>query len=210
MTENNLSRQTKHLNNLHNHFQRRRRDKHLLEIHECHCYSVRDPNAAPVSKGDMVLSHEEKPHGFWKLARVIDIVTDIVTGYDRWVRGAVLRIPSASEWPNILQCPIRWLYSLEIQASHDLNKEETQGRPSVHVNEGSEESSAIRRPRRHAALMARKQIKAWTMDQVDNPELNIHVCELEHLSALFTLVYSLYLLIILLKRGRREEVERML
>jgi len=76
-----LSKRARYLNTTLNRFLKRWSREYLLESQECHHYGKGDPNAVPVSVGDIVVVHNENhPRGFCK----------VVTGQDARTRGAVL------------------------------------------------------------------------------------------------------------------------
>jgi len=67
-----------------------------------------------------VLLHDERNlRGFWKLARI----EELLKGPDRHVRGAVIRVSSRSS-STILRRPLSQLYPLEIECrlTVDLNQ----------------------------------------------------------------------------------------
>ena len=63
-----------------------------------------------VRVGDVVLVHDTKPRGFWKLARI----TKLVSGQDGRVRGAILKVASSGKKAHTLKRPLQRLYPLEI------------------------------------------------------------------------------------------------
>lgn len=55
------------------------RMEYLLDLHECHCYGNRNSDTTQTLLiGDVVLVHcEDRPRGFWRLARVEDIMREV-------------------------------------------------------------------------------------------------------------------------------------
>ena len=85
-----LTKRLKYLSTVLDKFWRRWRNEYLLELRDSHRYTSGNSSAdQSVSVGDIVVVHsDDKPRGFWKLARV----KDLITGYDGQVRGAVLKV----------------------------------------------------------------------------------------------------------------------
>ena len=91
ITPTHLNKRVKHLNNVMNHFWKRWRHEYLTDLRENHHYSRGSLKATPITVGDVVLVHEEGlPRGFWKLAKV----EEVITGRDGQPRGDVLRLPA--------------------------------------------------------------------------------------------------------------------
>ena len=88
----------------------------LRDTHHCN-----EPNSAAVhiSVGDVVVVHDEKPRGFWKLARV----EEVIPGRDGQIRGAVVRVISG-ENASVLRRPLQKLYPLEVSSQTDDEKDE--------------------------------------------------------------------------------------
>ena len=87
-----LTRRLTYLNNLLNKFWRQWQSEYLLELREAHRYGRKTANTEAVNVGDVVLVHEDgKPHAFWKLARVMDLIV----GRDGQTRGAILKVASS-------------------------------------------------------------------------------------------------------------------
>ena len=62
-----------------------------MELRDSHRRSAKSSNPTPIAVGDIVVVHdEEQPRGFWRLARV----EDLLTGADGLVRGATIRVKS--------------------------------------------------------------------------------------------------------------------
>ena len=141
----------------------------MLELRDCHRYDKGKSNVVPIAIGDVVVVHsEERPRGFWKLARV----EDTIIGRDGQTRGAVVRVHAKGNRTLILQRPIQRLYPLEINCHIEDSKED-----ELHISENvsisnQEETTMVecqhstddarltRRPRRAAALKARDRVNA--------------------------------------------------
>ena len=141
------------------HFWKRWRTEYLLQLGECHRYSMGAKSLMPqhgLSQGDIVLVHNEKhPQGFWKLARI----ERLLEGPDKKIRGAVIRIPSRSS-STILRQPLKCLYPLEIMCQV-VNNCETNDDRSSEVDD-TEDVASTSRPRRAAAQRARDWMKTVT------------------------------------------------
>ena len=68
------------------------------------------------------MHEEEKPRGFWRLARV----EDLITGTDGLVRGASIKVKSGK-----LRRPIQLLYPLEIRSENERIAADSHESPSV-------------------------------------------------------------------------------
>jgi len=111
-------------------------------------------------RGEVVLLHDERNlRGFWKLARI----EELLKGPDGHVRGAVIRVPSRSS-STILRRPLSRLYPLEIECrpTEELN----QPANTSQNNEVEEEPQQVQgaeprdRPKRAAAQRASEWMKA--------------------------------------------------
>ena len=100
-----------HLNGLLNQFWKRWKSEYLLKLRDCHHYNIGNPNARPVSIGDVVLVHDRQPQCLWQLAKVVETLP----GRDGKIRGALLKVASAIQ-PTVLRHPVQLLYPLEINA----------------------------------------------------------------------------------------------
>jgi hypothetical protein len=105
-----LTKRIRHLNNVINHFWKRWRHEYLLELREAHRCNQGSGAVTPVSVGEIVLLHDDGPRGFWKLAKI----EELITGKDKRVRGAVIRVPAKDGKITVLQRPLQLLYPLEI------------------------------------------------------------------------------------------------
>ena len=81
-----------------------------MELRDSHRYVGKTSNENPVCMGDVVLVHDTKLTGFWKLTRI----TQLVSGQDGRVRGAILKVASPGKKPQTLKRPLQRLYPLEI------------------------------------------------------------------------------------------------
>ena len=124
-----LSKRERYLGKIMEHFWKRWRTEYLLQLRECHRYSMGVKSLTPqhgLSQGDIVLVHNEKhPRGFWKLARI----ERLLEGPNKKIRGAVIRIPSRSSG-TILRRPLKCLYPLEIMCQVVNNHETSNDRNS--------------------------------------------------------------------------------
>ena len=110
-----LTKRLKHLSTVLDKFWRRWKSEYLLELRESHRYNSGNSTERSISVGDIVVVHnDDKPRGFWRLARV----EDLITGRDGQVRGAVLRVHSKNNHSTTtLRRPIQRLYPLEVRAT---------------------------------------------------------------------------------------------
>ena len=107
MSSTDLSKRMSHLSNAMNHFWYRWKNEYLMELRDSHRRSAKSSNPTPIAVGDIVVVHdEEQPRGFWRLARV----EDLLTGADGLVRGATIRVKSKNRRPSTLRRPIQLLY----------------------------------------------------------------------------------------------------
>ena len=68
----------------------------------------------------MLLEDQDKPHGFWRLARV----EKLLTGKDDQVRGAEIHVSTPTRQPSKLRRPVQARYPLEV--SHPVQDEFTE------------------------------------------------------------------------------------
>lgn len=106
-----------------------------MELRETHRYR-RKSSVAEV--GDIVLIHDDsKPRGFWKLARV----TDMITGRDGQKRGAILKVASSGDHETT---PLQRLYPLETtQGEKTTDSTEHSCNVEEEANPGIQSASAI-------------------------------------------------------------------
>ena len=112
--------------------------------------------------------HDDKPRGFWKLAKV----QELITGRDGWVRGAIVKVHSGKN-SAILRRPLQRLYPLEIGCYLDSDEHESQDVRDAHshadqgedvtTSHPTDQATETKRPTRAAALEARDRMKAWTI-----------------------------------------------
>ena len=111
------ARRVKHLNNVLNHFWRWSRQEYFLELRECQRYSWGKESASTIEVGDDVLLYDDAlPRSFWKLARVLELIT----GRDGKPRGAVVKVPAKSGGTTTLRRSLQLLYPLEIRQNFQL------------------------------------------------------------------------------------------
>ena len=106
----NLSKRARHLNNVINHFWNQWRHKYLLELREAHRSNQKGSTPTSVSVSDIVLLHDDRPRGFWKLARIEKLISE----RDEQIRGAIIWVPTKDGQTTKLQHPLQLLYPLEI------------------------------------------------------------------------------------------------
>ena len=153
-----LSKRAKHFGKIMEHFWKRWRAEYLLQLRECHRYSMgaRSMPQHGLKQGDVVLVHNDKHlRGFWKLTRI----ERLLEGPDKQIRGAVIRIPSRSS-STILRRPLNCLYPLEITCQA-VNKDDTGDDRSSEVGDtqAGGDVASTSRPRRAAAQRARDWMK---------------------------------------------------
>ena len=106
--------------------------------------------------GDVVLEHDTKPRGFWKLARI----TKLISGQDGHVHGAVLNVASSNKKPNTLKRPLQRLYPLELPSlpsTGNIQKSIAELEAEIQADEENDETvEQTGRPTRAAARMARE------------------------------------------------------
>ena len=114
--------------------------------------------------GEVVLVHDEsRPQGFWKLARV----ENLITGTDNKTRGVVLRTTTDGGRTTCLQRPLQRVYPLEVTGKTEVR--ETDAPQSSEVNNGDILSPTLeQRPRRAAAIQARDRAKALVIQEEDS------------------------------------------
>ena len=105
-----LTRRLVHLNKLLGNFWNRWQTEYLLELRDSHRHVGKTSDKESVSVGDVVLVHDTKPRGFWKLAQV----TELISGQDGHICGAVLRVSSPGKKAHTLKRPLQHLYPLEL------------------------------------------------------------------------------------------------
>ena len=165
----------RHLNVVLNQFWKRWQREYLLELREAHRYSSGNSDASSaVSIGDIVLVHDDKPRGFWRLARI----ENVITGRDGQIRGAILRVASEKGRSTTLQRPLQRLYPLEIECyvkepeGENPCNSESRGdgivEPLDTTDNNRDVDIAANRPKRKAAAQARDKIMAWTTHESED------------------------------------------
>ena len=101
--------------------------------------AVWDPEATPPAVGDIVLIHDDKPRGFWKLGRV----EEIIVGRDGHIRGAVLEVYCTTI--------TRTLSAAEIQISKPMEETVTESMESATLHTEGVNDEVPKRPMRASA-----------------------------------------------------------
>ena len=175
ITHEQLNKRMRHLNVVLNQFWKRWQREYLLELREAHRYSSGNSDASSaVSIGDIVLVHDDKPRGFWRLARI----ENVITGRDGQIRGAILRVASEKGRSTTLQRPLQRLYPLEIECyvkepeGENPCNSESRGDgivvPLDNTDDNRDVDIAANRPKRKAAAQARDKIMAWTTHESED------------------------------------------
>ena len=170
LTREHLTRRLVHLNKLLSDFWKRWQTEYLAELRDSHRYVGKTSDENSVCVGDVVLVHDTKPRGFWKLARV----TQLVSGQDGRVRGAILKVASPGKKPHTLKRPLQRLYPLEIP--HPSTRERAEGtncepEPETQTNEGEFETvEGSGRPLRAAAKKARDNARAIALHEQESDQ----------------------------------------
>ena len=173
VTHEHFTRRLKHLNTVLNQFWKKWHQEYLLELREAHRYGRKGTAISPISVGSIVLVHDEKPRGFWRLAKV----NQLLTGKDGLVRGAVVKVTSGKDKFTELQRPLQLLYPLEVdqfvsqpdeaqQDAEEKRVEDTNTETGVSCNESNKDASGVpgRRMPRTAANKAREKFQSWNSD----------------------------------------------
>ena len=106
-----------------------------------------DPDAISSLNINLVLVHEEKPRGFWKVARVMSVIT----GKDGKVSEAMVRASNPSVRQTNRKRPVNLFYPLEIKA---VIQTQPQRCPKLLL---SQMDSITEIPRRQAGSMSKKE-----------------------------------------------------
>ena len=165
-----LNKRIKHLNNVINHFWRRRRHEYLFELRESHRTSQGKSGGSPIAQGDIVLVHDKhQPRGFWKLAHV----KEIIVGKDGRVRGAVLKLSTKDGQATFLRHPLQLLYPLEINCHFDdpaIAPDDTSSADDGGIEQADNEVpiATRRQSQRLAARQANNQLKACLFELEKN------------------------------------------
>jgi len=170
LTREHLTRRLMHLNKLLSDFWKRWQTEYLAELRDSHRYVGKTSQENSVCVGGVVLVHDTKPRGFWKLARV----TQLVSGQDGRVRGAILKVASPGKKPHTLKRPLQRLYPLE--TSHPSTRERAEGanrepEPETQTNGGNFETvEQSDRPLRAAAKKARDSARAIALHEQESDQ----------------------------------------
>lgn len=111
----------------------------------------------------MLVHEDNKPRGFWRLARV----KSLIDGDNGYARGAILTVISPNEKRMTLRRPLQRLYPLEIKA---VKKPEVIDNRDDDASKHSDEESAAIRPRRAAAAEANRLFKTIALDEQENDD----------------------------------------
>ncbi len=164
ITSAHLTKRAEYLEKTLNHFRKRWRNEYLLELRDHHRHHKGDKDAVLVAVVDVVVVHsEDRPRGFWTLAKV----EHTVVGRDGLVRGA-LRTDKAGR-PIVLRRPVQLLYPLEISCQSEMNA--TSEYPLEDSANGDRANAdpppSVSRPKRAAAPEARHRVKGIIMYEND-------------------------------------------
>ena len=156
ISQEHLTRRLVYLNKLLGDFWNRWQTEYLLELRDSHRHVEKTSNKESVSVGD-VLVHNTKPRG---LAQV----TELISGQDGHVRGAVLRVSSPGKKAHTLKRPLQRLYPLELPRPplHERIKEPIH-KPGTEEQAIEGESGTVERsgrPMRSAAKKTRDNVRA--------------------------------------------------
>ena len=144
-SEENCSSRFKYLSTRLEHFWQRWRKEYLVNLREFHrCRSERQERKVEI--GDVVVVvvyDEEKKRGEWKTG----VVEGLVTGKDREIRGAKVRVITKGKPVHLLR-PVQKLYPLEIRSRGE-------GQRNTRARDKNTGSPTRNVPRRNAALNSR-------------------------------------------------------
>ena len=112
-TSEEVSRRTKYIHTILQHFWRRWSFEYLTELREHHNCHKSVPEKQ-IKLGDVVLIHDKLPRNRWKMG----LVLELFEGKDGLVRGGKLRTLSKSERISHMNRPINKLYPLEIPSEN--------------------------------------------------------------------------------------------
>ena len=178
VSQESLNKRARHLSIIMKHFWKRWKTEYLLQLQEYHRLCNGDDSVHQPKVGDVVVVHDDNcPRGFWKLAK---------KGADKLVRGAAVCMsiyhPRDQGPCNVLRCPLRCLYPLEVEflvkatqdenftSSSDSNQENVQ-----HAMTPREVVSSASRPRRATAVRGRNWIKTVLQGELENIDHILHI-----------------------------------
>ena len=133
-----LTKRTKRLNTILEHYWTRWRSEYLTSLREFHKTSGN--NVQTIQVGDLVQVHDETPRWKWKLA----VITELIHGNDGLVRAAKIKMNGTET-----NRPIVKLYPLEVNMNN--HSRETEHSTDVMCN----------RLKREASVKARQNIRDW-------------------------------------------------
>ena len=165
LSSNDSSKRVNHLNNVMSHFWNRWKNEYLMELRDSHRHTSKSTNPTPIAVGDMVVVHdEERPRGFWRLAKV----EHLITGADGLVRGATIRVKPKSRRSSTLRRPIQLLYPLEIRSGNEPVAMGNHENSAVNHADGVHQQpiQPRRNPRRSAAVESERRRRAWIEELV--------------------------------------------
>ena len=159
-----------HLNKLLSDFWNRWQTEYLMELRDGHRYVGKTSNENPVHVGD-VLVHDTKPGGFWELARI----TQLVSGQDGRVRGAILKVASPGKKPQTLKRPLQCLCPLKVpHLSMEERAEgticESEPETQTPIDENCETVEQNGRPLRSADKKARDSFRAIAFHEQESDQ----------------------------------------
>ena len=137
-----LTKRTKRLNTILEHYWTRWRSEYLTSLREFHKTSGN--NNQTIQVGDIVQVHDETPRSKWKLA----VITELIHGNDGLVRSAKIKMNGTET-----NRPIVKLYPLEVNMdnySHETN-----------ITDEHSTDVICDRPKRKASVKARQNIRDW-------------------------------------------------
>ena len=109
----------------------------------------------------MLLYDDALPWSFWKLVRVLDLIT----GRDGKTRGAVVRVPVKNDETTTLRRPLQLLYPLDIKCKEQYERE---GKSVEQSTENQVMESPIVRVQRRATVEARDRVNACVIELEDS------------------------------------------
>ena len=101
--------------------------------------------------GDIVLIHDQTPHGSWK----IGMVNKLISSHDGQIRAAVVKLPSR----KMLTRPLKLLYPIECFDKDDSKNDKPTVTDQGHINQNKTLPVPRTPPKRQAALRAKTQLQ---------------------------------------------------
>ena len=171
LTTESMQARVRYLNSVLNHFWCRWSREYLLELRESHRRQA-TKDRPPIKVGDVVvLEDQDKPRGFWRLARV----EKLLAGKDGEVRGVEIRVSTLTGRPTTLRRPVQALYPLE--TSHPLEDELGEGSCRLQ-GDGTEATTiptveqAQMRLTCSAATRAKEKFKRWAAELTEDSDID--------------------------------------